>query len=265
MGLQKITNLVDKAQDRLIEQDKQRITTLSVVDAFVDEIQTVENSIFDVYTKRGMDTAIGAQLDVIGIIVGESRVGRSDDIYRIAIKARIKLNTGSGEPNTIIDAMKQFMNTDIVDFSEPYPAYFTLFIQTNINISNIASIVREISPTGVGSSVSTLPIGLIPFTLGTVRGEPADFEVQSLPLPSALNDYAISAIDTLQIEAMQVYSFNPNAGLGTVYLTKSSLVLDDIGTEYDIGNGDTLELKLINANEDYTTSIFGGRLATVKI
>jgi hypothetical protein len=144
MSLTKITNFVDTGEDRLNQFHKDRISVKSVLSTFIAEVQQVEDAMFDVYTNCGIFTAISAQLDVVGLIVGELRSGRADDVYRIAILARIRLNIGAGEPNTIIDAIKQLMNPTIIDFTEPYPAYFSIFIQAAINIPNIASIVKEV-------------------------------------------------------------------------------------------------------------------------
>jgi len=266
MGLTKITNLISNAQNRMLEQDKERVNTKTIISTLVSEVQKAEDAMYDVYTKCGIYTAIGAQLDVVGLLVGEARVGRDDEVYRIAILARIKLNVGAGEPNTIIDSIKQWMNPTFIDFTEPAPAYFTLFIQSSVNISNIATIVKEISPAGVGSTVTTLPSGLPLLTLSEVKGEPVDFMVQATPLPSALDSYNVSAADNLSIEALGVYSFSAGGILAEVYLTKSFLNVDFGGAlyEYDLGDGSQLDLKLINSNEDYTVSIFGGRLSEVR-
>jgi hypothetical protein len=267
MGLSKVTNFSVNAKARLMEQDKGRLRVPELINAFASEIQEVENAMSDVYTKCGIYTANNTQLDVVGAIVGEARVGRSDEVYRIAIIARIKLNIGAGEPNTIIDAIKQWMNPTVVDFSEPYPAYFSVFIQSSINISSIASLVKEISPAGVGSTVSTMPDGLIPLIVAEVRGTPADFDIQANPLPAALDQYAVSVTDTLEISDMEAQGFLDGSILAEVYLTKVFLDINFGGTlyEYDIGNGDILDLKLINANEDYAISDFGGRLSEVRI
>ena len=267
MELVKATKFVFNAQNRLLEQDKQREKTTKLVASIVSEVQEVENAMYDVYTNCGVYTAIGAQLDVVGLLVGETRTGRTDDIYRTAILARIKLNVGGGEPDTIIDAIKQWMNPTLINFTEPAPAYFTLFIQSAINIPNIATIVKEISPSGVGSTVSTLPAGFKPLILSEVKGEPTDFFVQATPIPSALDNYNVSAGDNLIIEALGIFNFSSGGVLAEVYLTKSTFSINDGGIlyDYDLGDGSELDLKLINSTEDYSVSIFGGKLSEVRV
>lgn len=264
MSLIKNNEIVEQAEDRLQQKDREQLANSNLVKCLVSEQQEVEDALYGVYTEYGIYTAIGAQLDIVGLLVGESRSGRLDDAYRTAILARIQLNVGAGEPNTIINAIKQWMNPTVVDFSEPYPAYFSLFIQSAVNIPNIATIVKEISPAGVGSTVTTLPANLKGFTFGTAKGAPADFMVQATPLPSPLDEYAVSDSDFLQIEAIQSNTNNKNIGFGTAYLTSYSLSLSD-GSEYDVGDGDLLQLETINSTDEYSISIFGGRFATVKI
>jgi hypothetical protein len=270
MGLNKITNFVETAQRRLIQQDKERVNTNKLVGSFVSEIQEAENAMYDVYKNCGIFTAIGAQLDIIGKLVGEARQGRPDNAYRIAIIARIKLNVSAGEPDSIIDAIKQLMDTEIVDFSEPNTAYFTVFIQSLINIPNITSIVKEMSPAGVNSTISVLKPNYVPFVFTTTKGTPATFQVQPLEYPGfELYDfevvYAPGQTATLEVLAQDAVNISAGEGFATAYPTRSILTVDNLDTEYDIGDGSVLELRTINDNENYTISNFGGRWATVKI
>ncbi len=264
MSLIKNNNFVKQAKDRLQQNDRDFLLNTELITTFVLETQEVEDAMYDTYVKCGIYTAIGAQLDIVGLLVGELRVGRSDELYRTAILARIQLNVGAGEPDTIINAIKQWMNPSRIDFSEPYPAYFTLFIQSLINIPNIATIIKEISPAGVGSTVSVLPSNLKPLTFGTAKGTPADFTIQYNPLPAAQDEYSLGEGDYLIIEAIQSDPISSEFGFGTAYLTKYLFGLND-NSEYDVGNGDVLQLKTINSADDYSISIFGGRFATVKI
>lgn len=52
-----------------------------------------------------VDTAIGAQLDLIGQLVGASRYGLSDDEYRILIKFKIIVNNASATMESIDNAI----------------------------------------------------------------------------------------------------------------------------------------------------------------
>lgn len=96
-------NLEHKAQGlaRLIAQyiGKPRLENLLCV--YLNQIQDAEDALWELATERFVDTAVGAQLDVLGVIVGQERQGLSDDDYRALIRARIKANNSEGTSNDI--------------------------------------------------------------------------------------------------------------------------------------------------------------------
>ena len=51
----------------------------AIVAAIVSQLTTLENVADSLMSDRWIDTAIGAQLDGCGYIVGEQRSGRDDD------------------------------------------------------------------------------------------------------------------------------------------------------------------------------------------
>ena len=71
--------------------------------SFVLQHQGMEDALKQMLEDRTIDTAVGMQLDGIGFIVGEDRQGRTDDVYRIALKARIGRNTSEGTPEDILN------------------------------------------------------------------------------------------------------------------------------------------------------------------
>jgi hypothetical protein len=71
--------------------------------AWISGIQDVENTLQQLLTMRGVDDAIGAQLEVLGRIVGAGREGHTDDVYRRRIRARIAANRSKG---TIADVIR---------------------------------------------------------------------------------------------------------------------------------------------------------------
>jgi len=58
--------------------------------------QDLENVIQQFLSDRFVDTAEGAQLDIIGAIVGQGRNGMIDDDYRRYIRAKIAVNNSNG-------------------------------------------------------------------------------------------------------------------------------------------------------------------------
>jgi hypothetical protein len=99
----KETAHVEKARGALIAQFKNRRVVQGFLDVFARRVQDIENVLWDVIDSRILDTATGAQLEDLGELVGELRLGRIDDDYRPAIRLRIRVNRSKGRIADIID------------------------------------------------------------------------------------------------------------------------------------------------------------------
>jgi hypothetical protein len=64
--------------------------------------QALENTAIDVLTQRALGSASGAQLDVLGRIVGQGRGGLSDSDYVRYIRARVAANRSGGKREDLI-------------------------------------------------------------------------------------------------------------------------------------------------------------------
>jgi Protein of unknown function (DUF2612) len=64
--------------------------------------QDVENALIQLLNQRGVDTAVGAQLDVLGRVVGQLRGGLDDDTYRRYIRARVAANRSDGKREDVV-------------------------------------------------------------------------------------------------------------------------------------------------------------------
>jgi hypothetical protein len=105
MSLVEKTTHVAEALANLIEKFRGSGKLQLFITSWVNELQELEGVFFDLLNDRWVVTAEGEQLDGVGKIVGEERQGRDDDVYRIAIQARITINNGSGTPEEIINYM----------------------------------------------------------------------------------------------------------------------------------------------------------------
>lgn len=74
-----------------------------LVRALTTPIQDAENLLQAMYTERWVTTAVGAQLDLVGGLVGRPRQGVADDeIYRRYCRAQIAANKSDGLTEDII-------------------------------------------------------------------------------------------------------------------------------------------------------------------
>lgn len=95
--------------------------------AFVDRFQGLEDAVQQLLRDRWVDEAEGQQLDELGEIVGEPRLGRVDSAYRPAIVLRAELNRAGGEPESIIGWVRRTFKAEIVVFLEMYPAKIEIY------------------------------------------------------------------------------------------------------------------------------------------
>lgn len=148
-----ITDHVVKALNRLLYQYKNKSKISGVLSAIVDQLQKLEDTLPDVVSKRGIDTATGINLDGAGQIAGIARVsGQSDDDYRTAIKNKIVQNLNTGTPEEVINAAKFFLVTDLVWYLEVYPAEVDIFTMVKLDPASresIRALLESFLPAGV--------------------------------------------------------------------------------------------------------------------
>lgn len=109
--------------------------------------QSLENALSQLLLERSIDTAVGAQLDVIGRIVGEVRNGLSDADYRRYCRARIKVNRAKGLIEDLISV------TDLIVYDNN--AYY------EIDNQGIATVVVRIQNLQVSDALSDIVISFL--------------------------------------------------------------------------------------------------------
>src|SRR5262252_3998999 len=93
---------------------------------FTSQIQALEDAAWDMYTKRGIDTAEGVQLDNLGKILIEPRAGDIDGVYRQRLKAKVRVLRSSGTMPDLIDIYKLLLPNNDIFFSSFGEASFML-------------------------------------------------------------------------------------------------------------------------------------------
>jgi hypothetical protein len=142
-GVQHITAHVDDALARRPEYLKEKPNFEALLSAIVAPMQDIEDAAFAVLTERAIDTAIGAQLDAIGVIVGLARNGLTDDVYRRYLRAQIATNNSEGTTNEILNIARLVVHDLTVSLVivPHYPAAFSLVIAGAGVTADIAAIV----------------------------------------------------------------------------------------------------------------------------
>lgn len=124
-----ISNHVQQALNRLLEQYKESPNLKGLLTSFIEEIQNIEDMNFDLLTNRTLDNATGKTLDNIGSIVGVSRrVGESDANYRTRIREGIFKNRAQGTVEILIEVVQLFTDATVIIYSEGAEASFAFWI-----------------------------------------------------------------------------------------------------------------------------------------
>jgi hypothetical protein len=138
----------------LVEQFKDSPNLISLLTSFVAQLQELDTVVLELYTDRWLESAIGAQLDIIGAIVGEERQGKSDDDYRDAIKVRIGINLGNGTAEDVIEVVRSFFDDMTVQIVDYYPASFVVRLidpidPLTIDTTKLRAYIQDVKPVGV--------------------------------------------------------------------------------------------------------------------
>lgn len=87
------TPVADDAEAKLVEQLKDRSLVVSLARSLVSPVQPLADALNDLFTKRGVNTATGVNLDTVGKVVGQARNGvSSDPTYRRYVRGRVATN-----------------------------------------------------------------------------------------------------------------------------------------------------------------------------
>lgn len=112
------------------------------------------------FTERFVDTAVGAQLDIIGKIVGQKRNGLVDDIYRRYIRARVSANRSRGTKPDILKVVDLVVYDDDATYviNNELLAEYQLTVQDVVidDAAWIDAIIRFIRGSSGGASASAV-------------------------------------------------------------------------------------------------------------
>lgn len=116
MTISQITDHFEKGLKRLLEQYKNKPNIKALIEIYSIQIQEIENEIIQMRVNRFITNAVGKQLDNFGEIVGQPRLGFSDEFYRVLLYAKIGQNISQGLPEQIIALFKLFTNGSTVQY-----------------------------------------------------------------------------------------------------------------------------------------------------
>ena len=164
MNWQPILDHLAQAKERLFEQYKNKAKLGYLIEGLLIEIQTLEDVYNTLGTERGIRDAVGAQLDLIGEIVGLPRPpGTNDTDYLFLLRTKIIQNLNEGTPEEFIAAAKFFTGLTDFFYSEVYPAAVDYYVYTPLDPAE-ALIIKNRLQRFLPVTVSLDAFGFIPAT-----------------------------------------------------------------------------------------------------
>ena len=142
------------ARSRLTDAGRRNEHLAALVDALAEHIQEVEDAYWQLFEERRLAVAAGAQLDVLGSIVGQSRNGHVDADYRTHIQARILANASSGTAEELLELVRALVaGSTTLTLADAPPGAFVLHAGvTNLNsglVDIIVALLRSARQAGV--------------------------------------------------------------------------------------------------------------------
>jgi hypothetical protein len=138
------------------------------------QVQDVEDAINNMITARFLANATGAQLRVLGGLVGQVDPGLGEEVFRSLIRVRIRINRSKGGRNDVI-AVLQLLGIPLAQrtIANVYPAKirvdFTGALPLPIGI--LTSLLNDTCSAGVGCVVVHAPSGT-PFAFSNATATP---------------------------------------------------------------------------------------------
>lgn len=176
-------SLTTEALNRLAGQFQASPKIKGMLEAIVGPLDDVLTDIDALKNQRWIDTAVGAQLDGCGQIVGETRQGRDDEAYRAAIKFRVFVNVSNATPADMQQALSFLVGGDDKQYMEVYPATVMLFSDGPNPPNDIQGQIQDIAPAA---------INIVPVMVSYAQ-KPFRFGRESLPGELFVNDQYLTA------------------------------------------------------------------------
>ena len=154
--LTKIEDYLAIANSKLLQQYKGKPNFQKILTIFSDRMDEVENVMWDLYTKRWLDSSEGQQLDNLGYNLSTERQGLNDVDYRQVLYGKIGQYNSDGTIEDLISIIKLMTNAELVVITELYPAKMNIAIigdSLNLNTDFLKSSIKGSVAGGVGIEI----------------------------------------------------------------------------------------------------------------
>jgi hypothetical protein len=157
-----------------ISQFRGKPRFIAILTAHLNQIQDIEDAFYDLLTLRLQQGAVGAQVDVLGRIVGQPRLWTDDTEYLRYIGARVKVNRSVGRLEELLQILVLILGgSAVIRSREYYPASAVIEV-TDVTVNArimVEQFVRKARAAGVNLQVIyTSASAAAAFTLADANG-----------------------------------------------------------------------------------------------
>lgn len=147
-----ITTHENDALNRLITQYSDSTNLQELIKVYTSQIQELETVFFDLLNNRTINNSSGQQLDNVGTLIDQDRLGYDDTTYLGLIYNKISQINSEGTIEELLSIFNILMNADKINLSEPSVAHINIYaINSSPLISNddIIIAINNSKPTGI--------------------------------------------------------------------------------------------------------------------
>lgn len=153
MSVPELRNQVEIGIGRILSQFQEKPYLVGLFRSFLENIQIVEETWFELLNERGIYVAVGQQLDVLGLLAGESRNGRTDEPYRQAILRKIVVNASDGTAPKVLEILELLTQSTEVSLFEHYPATVYYYVSSGEVSENLPATMEAATGAGIKTGV----------------------------------------------------------------------------------------------------------------
>lgn len=122
---------VEIGVDRLFGRSRGKKNVEAVLRSYLQQVQDLEDLVHAVIDGRNLDVSEGEQLEFLGKLVGQSRTTPDDELFRIAIRARILINRSNGTLPELLRILRAILvQGEEVAAREEYPLQIRFWIKS---------------------------------------------------------------------------------------------------------------------------------------
>jgi hypothetical protein len=139
---------------------------------FGNQVQKIENAARKLLYILKIDVAEGIQLDNIGTLIGQERLGYSDEYYRIMLKVKIGVNISEGELERIITLWKTLTGAEDIKITDLLPGKVRILTTTYYSDA-LMIFMKDIAGQALAGGVdigSLIIVDPTKFGFGTIMG-----------------------------------------------------------------------------------------------